>query len=340
MESCGPDLERLFEQHAGGLVWSECAAATSVIAVQLGQRGVEPWPGARRLGGLPQRERDLVLRSSIPVLASTTRRHVDGFAGMGSEPVQLGQPPGWGRVGIKWAYGLGRTDPPTLMTRMGSPPPRCTWTSVSARVLLRARRRPKPVGPRFTFTASSSGCSSPQYQFWLLPPGGSWTLVQAYGAAAGWQLDTSLYSSGNLQVGVWARPAGSNNALDTFSLSAYSVSPPAGCAVTGLSPNLGQPQAIGATVTFTAQQSGCSNQYRFWLLPSGGSWTSVQAYGAGSTWTWNTVGYAPGVYQVGVWEGSAGSPSLYESYAIASFALGVPTCTSTSMAPPWPRARR
>ena len=36
---------------------------------------------------------------------------------------------------------------------------------------------------------------------------------------------------------------------------------------------------------------------------------------------------------MGAWEGSAASPSAYESYAITTFTLGVPTCTSASMTP-------
>lgn len=67
---------------------------------------------------------------------------------------------------------------------------------------------PLVKGARVTFTASSTACSSPQYEFWLLPPGGSWTMVQPYGAATTWQLDSNLNPSGNLQVGVWAREAG------------------------------------------------------------------------------------------------------------------------------------
>ena len=192
---------------------------------------------------------------------------------------------------------------------------------------------PQSRGARVTFAASSSGCSSPQYQFWLLAPGGSWTAVQPYGVADTWQLDSSLYPSGNLQVGVWARQPGSSQAYDAFWVNTYWISPPIGCVVSGLSSSAASPQAAGTGLTFTPQVSGCSNQYRFWLLPPGGTWTTVQAYGVGSTWTWNTSGYPSGTYEVGVWEGSAATPGRYESFAITSFTIGVAGCTSAGLTP-------
>ena len=93
---------------------------------------------------------------------------------------------------------------------------------------------PQIRGAKVMFTASSVGCPAAQYEFWLLAPGGAWMAVQAYGIGTSWQLDTSLYPSGTYQVGLWARQAGSPNAHDSFFVSTYSVSPPAGCVVSSL----------------------------------------------------------------------------------------------------------
>jgi len=187
---------------------------------------------------------------------------------------------------------------------------------------------PQVRGTKVTFTGSATGCGSPQYRFWLKSPGAAWKAVQAYGTTTTWLLDSALYPSGNYQVGVWARQAGSTKAYDAFHIKTYWISPAAGCNVSALNAGVASPQAVGSSVTFTPQQAGCTGQYRFWLLPPGGAWKSVQSYGVGTTWTWNTAGYAPGVYQVGVWEGSASSPSTYKSFAFTTFALGVATCTS------------
>jgi hypothetical protein len=191
---------------------------------------------------------------------------------------------------------------------------------------------PRAAGATITFTASSTGCTTPQYQFWLLAPGGSWTVEQPYSPSASWPWNTTGLAPGNYWVGVWARQAGSTNAYDTFHLSTYWISPGAGCVTTGISSSAASPQAAGVTITFTPRQSGCTNQYKFWILPPGGSWQVMQAYGVGTTWSWSTAGYPAGTYEVGVWEGSSSTDSYYESYAVTSFTLGSGSCASTALA--------
>jgi hypothetical protein len=195
---------------------------------------------------------------------------------------------------------------------------------------------PQSSGATITFNATSTGCSAPQYQFWLLAPGGGWVVKQAYGGGASWAWNTTGLAAGNYQVGVWAKQTGSSASYDSFFVTSYWISPAAGCVTAGLSASAASPQAVGATLTFTPQQTGCTNQYKFWLLAPGGSWQVVQAYGVGSTWSWNTAGYAAGTYEVGVWEGSSSAPSSYQSYAITSFGLGVATCSSASLSAPAP----
>ncbi|HEX9364090.1 MAG TPA: hypothetical protein VGA47_09930, partial [Candidatus Dormibacteraeota bacterium] len=39
---------------------------------------------------------------------------------------------------------------------------------------------PQTVGTQVQITGSATGCPNPRYQFWLLPPGGSWSIVQPY----------------------------------------------------------------------------------------------------------------------------------------------------------------
>jgi hypothetical protein len=193
---------------------------------------------------------------------------------------------------------------------------------------------PQPKGNTITFTAASSGCPTAHYEFWLLPPGGSWTSVRAYGTGSTWPLNTNSYPGGIFQVGVWARQAGSTSRHDSFSVISYAVTSSSGCVVSAVNASVTSPQAVGASIVFTPQQTNCTQQNKFWLLRPGGKWAVVQNYGVGATWTWNTAGLAPGAYQVGAWEGSASTPSAYESYAITTFDLGVVTCTSAGLAGP------
>ena len=119
---------------------------------------------------------------------------------------------------------------------------------------------PQVRGVSLSLTASSSGCASPQYEFWLRAPGSSWKVVQPYSSTATWSLNTSLYAAGNFQVGVWARRAASPRAYDSFYVRSYSVSPKAGCVVSGVSANATSPVAVASTVTFAPIQAGCSHQ--------------------------------------------------------------------------------
>jgi len=189
---------------------------------------------------------------------------------------------------------------------------------------------PQVRGTSVSFTASSTGCVSALYQFWLLSPGASkWVVVKNFSSGSTWTLDTSKYPAGNFQVGVRVKQASSPRSYDAYFISTYWVSPRAGCVVTGLSPSPAPPQVSGAAVTFTPTQAGCSHQYKFWILVPGGTWKVVQNYSSKSTWTWNTAGARPGMYQVGVWEGRSTSPSSYESYAISTFTVTAVTCGST-----------
>jgi hypothetical protein len=193
---------------------------------------------------------------------------------------------------------------------------------------------PQPRGTLITFNATATGCSVPRYQFWLLPPGGAWTSQGLYNTAASWQLDSSKYPAGYFQVGVWVRQVASASRYDSFFIASYAIASGSSCVVTGLSPSAASPQSVGTSMTFTPQQVNCTQQYKFLLLPPGGSWAVVQGYGVGGSWIWNSAGRSPGVYEVGVWEGSASSPSTYESFAITSFDLAVLTCTSAELAGP------
>jgi Fibronectin type III domain len=190
---------------------------------------------------------------------------------------------------------------------------------------------PQVLGTKVTFTASSTACSSPQYQFLLQRPGGSWTVVQPYSGMTTWQFDSAKYGSGIFQVGVWVRQAGSSSRYQSWFASSYLIHAAGGCIVSALNPSAASPQAVGTQVTFTAQKTGCVNQYKFWLMAPGGTWRIVLQYGTASTWVWNTAAYGAGIYQVGVWEGRSSTPSRYESYAITTFTLAPPACASTNL---------
>jgi len=182
---------------------------------------------------------------------------------------------------------------------------------------------PQAPGAPVTFTATSNTCSSPLYQFWLLAPGGSWTVMQPFGVPTTWSWNTTGYAAGTYEVGVWAKASASSATYNAYFIGTYQldIGP---CPSASISPNPASPQAAGTTITFTAASTSCTApRYEFWLLPPPGTtWSITQPYGPGTTLGWNTTGLAPGPYRIGVWAKQNGSTNAYDSYSIITFWVG------------------
>jgi hypothetical protein len=195
---------------------------------------------------------------------------------------------------------------------------------------------PQSPGTTVQFVATATGCPSPTYEFWLLPPGGAWTVVQTYGSGNTWSWNTSGLAAGTYTEDVYARDASSTASYDTYLAPdpTYTLQTAACTAVTQTA-SPASPQAPGASVQFTATATGCPNPtYEFWLLPPGGSWAVVQAYGSSNSWTWNTTGLATGTYTEDVYARDASSSATYDTYLAPAptYTLQVQaiTCTSVS----------
>lgn len=179
---------------------------------------------------------------------------------------------------------------------------------------------PQHPGTSVTFTASSAGCPSAEYRYFVQPPGGSWTAQTGYMGST-WAWNTSALGTGIYGVGVWARNAGSAASYEAYWIGTFQLTTDR-CTTAFLSTPTPNGQPPGSSVSFQAGASPCTGaQFRFWLLPHYGSWSMVQDYGAGS-WTWNTSGYAAGTYEVGVWARMPGSSNAYDAYGITTYVLG------------------
>lgn len=199
------------------------------------------------------------------------------------------------------------------------------------------------IGTRVTVTGSASGpaCTNPRYQFWLLPPGGIWSVVQLYSPTATYGWDTAGLAAGTYRFSVWARDALSGTAYDSFGAFNYVLTATT-CGVTGASAAPPSSADVGNQVIVTGSASGCPNpRYLFWLLPPGGSWTQVQPYSASATFTWNTAGRVPGVYRFSVWVRDASSPGTtgtgpytYDSFNAFNYSLTTCSGMSATAAPP------
>ena len=93
-----------------------------------------------------------------------------------------------------------------------------------------------------------------------------------------------------------------------------------------LTPTLASPQTIGASMTFIANGSGGSGvyEYQFFLkLDTDTAWTTVKDYSTSYTWSWNTIGYEAGLYNVRVYVRNVGSTATFEASDSLDYTLEV-----------------
>src|SRR5207253_2403252 len=79
------------------------------------------------------------------------------------------------------------------------------------------------VNSTVTITGAATGCPNPQYEFWLLPPGGTWRLAQGYLSNASFSWDTTGGPAGSWRFSVWARDGSSSASYDSFSAFPFTV---------------------------------------------------------------------------------------------------------------------
>ena len=201
---------------------------------------------------------------------------------------------------------------------------------------------PQLPGTTVTLTASTPGCPNPLYEFWILAPGGSWTVMQTYSTSATFTWNTAGKPPGTYLYSVWVRDATSSAGYDAyFPGTAYTVTSPCTSVTASASP--AAPQAVGTAVTITASASGCPNpRYEFWILdPSSSSWAIAQAYSSSPAFAWSTTGKPAGIYRYSVWVRDAVSSAGYDTFFPGTaYTLNTP-CTSViaTAAPASPQSR-
>jgi hypothetical protein len=196
-----------------------------------------------------------------------------------------------------------------------------TCTSVTA-----AASPPSPsrAGAAVTISASALGCPNARYEFWMRFAGSTaWKLVQGYSASATYVWNSAGALGGTEQLGVWARDATSPAAYDTTASLPYVIAPSCASASVSVAP-VSVPRSSGAIVTITGASSGCTNapMYEFWIrAASQSTWRLVQAYGAATTYQWNSRGALPGTVYFGVWVRDSKSSAAYDATASTSVAV-------------------
>ncbi len=222
----------------------------------------------------------------------------------------------------------------------------CTAVAVAANPA-----SPQVGGTAVQFTATASGCNSPEYEFWVQAPGSAiWSVGQAYSGSPVFAWGTAGKPTGTYRLSVWARTAGSAGlnhsglgGYDTYAAALYSLlSKPCLGVTAGVTPASPMASGSGGTVLITGAVSGCPNPlYEFWMQAAGSStWRLVQGYSANSSYRWNTTGAPAGTDHFGVWTRDAGSSAGYDSFVSVPYTLTA-RCASpkVTFSPPSPIAR-
>lgn len=190
---------------------------------------------------------------------------------------------------------------------------RCTSVGGSA-----SPAPPDMVGTGVTVRGTAAGCPSPDYEFWLLPPGAAaWALAQPYSTVATYPWATAGLTPGTYRFSVWARDATSTAAYDAWNAGQYFTLTP-GCSTLSVAATPASPASPGVTVAVTGTASGCvdpSPLVEFWILPPGAtSWQLAQPYSTSYSFGWKTAGARVGTYRFSVWVKDSASSAAYDAW--------------------------
>jgi len=198
-----------------------------------------------------------------------------------------------------------------------------TFLPCSSATVAASPSSPQTPGTTVTFTATATGCVTPEFQFFTQAPGGQWV---ARTAMLTWPYNTYVWDTTNLKSGIWgiaiwARHSGSTARYDVYYIATYTLLGTS-CTSGTITTSPAQPKPSNTMVTITGAATGCSTpEFRFWAQ-SGTTWISLGNYSTTTTKVWSTHGFANGPHRIGVWVRQVGSTRAYDSYAIVTYQVG------------------
>ena len=184
-------------------------------------------------------------------------------------------------------------------------------------------------------SASASGCTSPQFEFWAWSPFGGWTLGQAYSSSSSWSYYNPSIPPGGFTVDVWVRQAGSRAEFETFALG---VLPSSSCEPISVSAGMGGGGGVNTVTATPNTMGGCPPglEYQFWVYIPGPGWQMLQDYSSSSSASWNTAGLYSGTYSISVLV-RVPPGSSYQFYGLGTYQIvGCPNA-SVSATPASPQ---
>jgi hypothetical protein len=239
----------------------------------------------------------------------------------------VGLPPS-GALAIAWddyshSQGVDAGDPDVVVRYAPSRPPgvpshACTPVTVTADAPVYSNVYTGVPGVNVTWTANATCTITPQYQFYIRPPNGAWSMVQDWSTTNTYAWNTSGLALGIWNVQVWVRDIGYTgtppqqaNAGRVFELNASAACTSQSSTATP------KPVVKGGTVTLVNTAGSCpSPEFSVSHLPPGGTYQLESAYAAAnSTYLWDTTNAIIGTHYFQVLARTQGSAVAYQAYS-------------------------
>jgi hypothetical protein len=194
---------------------------------------------------------------------------------------------------------------------------------------------PSAPGTPITITANGGACASglstetPEYQFWIKPPGGTLTMVQSYSP-------TNTYNwSGQVTLGTYTLEVlvrGSTEtakAWDAYATTTYVINATP-CNTPTLAANPSSPQIAGTPVLLTATTTcGTTPLYQFWVATPDHVLHMLHDYSTSATYNWTTLDTQIGSYTLEVLVKNTGSLGSYDAYKTLPYSMQL--CTAPTL---------
>jgi len=161
-----------------------------------------------------------------------------------------------------------------------------TSMPLTAVTLASSPTAPQATGTPITLTATATGGTNLQYQYWIYNAAGTpaWSQLQAYSAQAAYTWTPT--TAGNYLLAVSALD-GTTGAI--VATTAWYTITTATLIAVAASESPASPQAANTPITVTATATGGINvHYQFWIynVNTSPAWTRLQSYSAQATCTW------------------------------------------------------
>ena len=203
---------------------------------------------------------------------------------------------------------------------------------------------PSPQKPSIAITLTAGATcvtnASPDFQFWIKPPGGTLTMVQDYGNGNTYNWATHV-TLGTYTLEVLVRGTTElSQAYDAYTTVSYVISA-SPCSTPTLTANpASTPQIAGTPVALTASTicADTTALYSFFVQTPDLTWHTIQDYSATNTATWNTFDTQIGSYQLEVQVKNTGSLATYDNYTIIPYAMqlcNAPTLSTGAATSPY-----